>query len=80
MQQNLVNRLAGLPGVSSVSLINGLPMTGFSSQDPISASDHTYAADRSRRCAASSASAPGTFQLLGTPLSAGREFTLDRYP
>ena len=43
MQQNLVNRLASIPGVSSVSLMNGLPMTGFMSQDPIFASDHSYA-------------------------------------
>ena len=42
MQQSLVDALAALPGVTSVSLINGLPMTGFSSQDPIAASDHTY--------------------------------------
>ena len=41
----LVDSLASLPGVSSVSLMNGLPMTGFSSQDPIFASDHSYAAD-----------------------------------
>ena len=55
MQQGLVDALASLPGVTSVSLMNGLPMTGFSSQDPIFASDHTYAArTRSRRCAASS--------------------------
>ena len=32
LQQTLVDRLASLPGVSSVSLMNGLPMTGFSSQ------------------------------------------------
>src|SRR5829696_474742 len=46
VQQNLVNALMGIPGVSSVGLINGLPMTGFESQDPIFASDHTYAADQ----------------------------------
>ena len=41
MQQDLVDALAALPGVTSVGLINALPMTGFSSQDPIFASDHT---------------------------------------
>ena len=46
MQQSLVERLAALPGVTEASLIGGLPMTGASSQDPILASDHTYAADQ----------------------------------
>ena len=46
MQQNLVKRLASVPGVSSVSLMDGLPMTGFMSQDPIFASDHSYAANQ----------------------------------
>src|SRR5688572_26164538 len=40
LQQRVVDSLASVPGVSSVSLMNGLPMTGFSSQDPIFASDH----------------------------------------
>ena len=74
MQQNLVNRLASLPGVSSVSLMNGLPMTGFSSQDPIFASDHEYADNQIPPLRRFVRVAPGTFQVLGTPLVAGREF------
>ena len=35
MHHNLVNRLASIPGVSVGSLVDGLPMTGFMSQDPL---------------------------------------------
>jgi putative ABC transport system permease protein len=74
VQQNLVNALASIPGVSSVGLMNGLPMTGFESQDPIFASDHTYAADQIPPLRRFITVGPGAFQVLGTPLAAGREF------
>ena len=74
LQQKLVEGLASLPGVSSVSLMDGLPMTGFSSQDPIFASDHTYAAHTIPPLRYFIRAAPGTFQALGTPLVAGREY------
>jgi putative ABC transport system permease protein len=74
MQQNLVNALARVPGVSSVSLTNGVPMTGFESQDPIFASDHPYAPDQIPPLRRFITVAPGTFQVLGTPLLAGRDF------
>jgi putative ABC transport system permease protein len=74
LQQNLVEALASLPGVSSVSLMDGLPMTGFSSQDPIFASDHSYAANTIPSLRYFIRAAPGTFRALGTPLAAGREY------
>jgi len=75
MQQNLANRLSGIPGVTSVSMTDGLPMTGFSSQDPIFASDHTYAANQIPPLRRFIRTVPGTFQTLGVPLRAGREYT-----
>jgi predicted permease len=74
LQQNLVEGLASLPGVSSVSLMDGLPMTGFSSQDPIFASDHSYAANTIPPLRYFIRTAPGTFRALGAPLAAGREY------
>ena len=74
LQQNLVDTLASLPGVSSVSLMDGLPMTGFSSQDPIFASDRSYAANTIPPLRYFIRTAPGTFQALVTPLAAGREY------
>lgn len=75
LQQNIVNRLAGIPGASSVSMINGLPMTGFSSQDPVFASDHTYAANQIPPLRRFIRTVPGTFQTLGVPFRAGRDYT-----
>ncbi len=74
LQQTLVDRLASLPGVSSVSLMNGLPMTGFSSQDPIFASDHSYAANTIPPLRRFIRVAPGAFKALGTALVAGRDY------
>jgi predicted permease len=74
LQQTLVDRLASLPGVASVSVTNGLPMTGFSSQDPIFASDHNYAANTIPPLRRFIRVAPGAFNVLGTPLAAGREY------
>jgi predicted permease len=75
LQHNLVNRLAGIPGVSEVSMLGGLPMTGSLSQDPIFASDHTYAANQIPPLRRFITAAPGAFHALGTPMRAGREFT-----
>ena len=75
LQQGQVDRLAGIPGVTGVSLMGGLPMTGASSQDPIFASGHSYAANQIPPLRRFITAAPGTFQTLGVPLAAGREFT-----
>src|SRR5262245_52055995 len=77
MRQNLVNRLAGIPGVSEVSILCSLPMTESMSQDPIFASDHTYAANQIPPLRRFIYAAPGAFHTLGTPMLAGREFTWD---
>jgi putative ABC transport system permease protein len=74
LQQKIADSLASLPGVSAVSLMNGLPMTGFSSQDPIFASDHSYAAHTIPPLRRFIRVAPGAFQVLGTTLATGREF------
>jgi predicted permease len=75
MQHNLVNRLSSIPGVLEVSMLNGLPMTGAMSQDPIFARDHAYAADQIPPLRRFITAAPGAFHVLGTPMRAGREFT-----
>ena len=74
LQQTLIDRLAALPGTLGVGMINGLPMTGFMSQDPIFASDHASTASAIPPLRRFIRTAPGTFRVLGTPLAAGREF------
>jgi len=74
MQHTLADRLASLPGVSSVGVIFGLPMTGFSSQDPIFASDHTYAPNTIPPLRRFVTAGPSAFKALGTPVVVGREY------
>lgn len=74
-QHSLADRLGSLPGVSAVGLTSSLPMTGSGSQDPIYASDHTYGANQIPPLRRFIRAAPGTFQALGVPLAAGREYT-----
>lgn len=73
-QQELVTRLASLPGASSAGLTDGLPMTGFSSQDPVFAEDHAYAASEIPPLRRYIRVGPGLFRTLGTPIVAGRDY------
>ncbi len=75
IHQNLVNRLAAVPGVTQVSLIGELPMTGATSQDPIMASDHSYEANQIPPLRRFITAAPATFRTLSASLQAGREYT-----
>ncbi|MBL8215054.1 MAG: ABC transporter permease [Bryobacterales bacterium] len=77
LQQQLRDKLAEVPGVTAVSLMNGLPMTGYSSQDPIMARDHTYRENQIPPLRRFVYVGPGAFQALGTPLLAGREYRWD---
>lgn len=74
LENNLVGRLAAIPGVTLASLIADLPMTGAQSQDPIAASDHTYPAGQIPPLRRFFTVGPGAFQAMGTALAAGREY------
>ena len=79
-QQSLVDALAALPGVSSVSLINGLPMTGFSSQDPVAASDHTYRREPDPAAAPLHQDGPEDVPGAGHAARRGPRLRLDGHP
>jgi len=74
IQEEILRKLEGIPGVSSVGLSSGVPMDGFGGNNPIFAKDREYApgALTIRRLLFV---APGFFKTLGTPLLAGRDFT-----
>ncbi len=74
MQRNIVDRLQAIAGVSSVGMMDGLPMSDFSSQDPIFASDHSYAENQIPPLRRFIRTGPNTFRTLGTAIVAGREF------
>jgi putative ABC transport system permease protein len=74
MEQEIVQKIEAIPGVSSAGLSMKVPMAGGKWDDNVFARDHTYSPDQiplHRYWFA----APGFFKTLGTPLIAGRDFT-----
>jgi putative ABC transport system permease protein len=75
MYNDFVDRLAAIPGVTSVSLTNGVPMDGTSNNDPIFVEDRPGPNDRLPPLRKYKHLSPGYFQTMGNPLVAGRDFT-----
>ncbi|MBV8817941.1 MAG: ABC transporter permease, partial [Acidobacteriaceae bacterium] len=71
----ILQKLQGVAGVESASMMNSVTMDGYSNNDPIFAEDHTYAENTIPPVRRFRFVAPGSFQTLGTPLIAGRDFT-----
>jgi predicted permease len=74
MQNDILEKIAAIPGVRSVSFGNSAPMEGFNSNDIMFARDKTYAAGQIPPVRRFRFIAPGYFQTLGTPIVAGRDF------
>jgi putative ABC transport system permease protein len=75
MENDFLEKLSSIPGVSSVGLTTTLPMTGQSSQDPVFAEDHSYQEGQLPPLRRFLAVGPGYFRALGTPFVAGRDMT-----
>jgi predicted permease len=75
MDQDIMNRLAALPGVRSVALTSAVPMSGYNSNDLIFAQDRTYREGEIPPIRRFEWISPGFFRTMGTPLIAGRDFT-----
>src|SRR6185437_8092431 len=75
MDQDMMNRLAALPGVHSVALTSSVPMSGYDSNDLIYAQERTYRQGEIPPLRRFEWLSPGFFQTMGTPLLAGRDFT-----
>jgi len=73
-EQEILEKIRAVPGVSSASLSMSIPMDGNGWNDSVLVRDHSYAPGevplRRYRFVA-----PGFFKALGTPLVAGRDFT-----
>jgi predicted permease len=74
-QQEILNRIAAIPGVSSVGLSTVVPLEGFGWHDPIYAQDKTYAESTLPPLRRFKFVSPGLLATMGTPLVAGRDFT-----
>ena len=75
MDQEIQDKLAAIPGVSSVSFSSAVPMDGNSNNDVLFAQDHVYGEGELPPIRRFKRIAPGSFATLGTPLIAGRDIT-----
>ncbi len=75
MQNAMLEKLAAIPGVTSVAFASGAPLEGFNSNDLLYAQDKDYAAGQIPPIRRYRFVSPGFFKTTGTPLIAGRDFT-----
>ncbi|HVZ82230.1 MAG TPA: ABC transporter permease [Terracidiphilus sp.] len=76
-EQAIADKLAAIPGVSSVGMTTSLPLSGNYSMDPVMAQDHTYKEGELPPIRRFKFVGPGYFATVGTPLVAGRDLTWD---
>jgi predicted permease len=75
MQNEMLNKLAAIPGVVSVAFASGAPMEGFNSNDLLYAEDKNYTPGQIPPIRRFRYISPGFLKTTGTPLIAGRDFT-----
>ena len=75
MEEEILDKLRAIPGVSSASFSGAIPMDGNNSNDPIFAQDRAYAEGELPPLRRFKWISPGFFATLGTPLIAGRDIT-----
>jgi putative ABC transport system permease protein len=74
-QNEMLDKLAAIPGARSVAFSSGAPLEGFNSNDVVFAEDKQYAVGQIPAIRRFRFISPGFFQTTGTPLIAGRDFT-----
>jgi predicted permease len=75
MNQAIADKLASVPGVTSVAISSVVTMTGNGWHDPLYARDRTNSESQIPPIRLFKFVSPGYLKTLGTPLVAGREFT-----
>jgi predicted permease len=73
MEQVLVARLSGLPGVNSAGAVQILPVSGEFWNRPVQVEGYSFGPDDDNT-SAYNVVAPGYFDTIGTPLISGRDF------
>ena len=83
-QQEILDKLAAIPGVSSVSFSNAVPLDGYDTNDLLYAQDHVYGEGEIPPIRRFKFISPGYFSTLGTHLVTGRDLTwsdiYDKHP
>ena len=77
MHQAIMDKVAAVPGVSSVALASTVTMTGDGWHDPLFAQDRTYSESQLPPLRLFKFISPGYLRTMGASLIAGREFTWD---
>jgi predicted permease len=75
MENEMLDRLAAIPGVASVAFTTGAPLEGFNSADLVYAQDKDYAVGQIPPIRRFRFVSPGFLKTTGTALIAGRDFT-----
>jgi predicted permease len=73
--EEIMRKVAAVPGVSSVGITTSIPMDGNSSFDPVFAEDHSYRPGELGAVLRFKWISPGFLATMGTPLVAGRDMT-----
>jgi putative ABC transport system permease protein len=74
MHQAIMDKIAAVPGVTSVALATIVPMVGRGWHDPLYAEDHAYSESQVPPIIEFKHVTPGYMRTIGTPLVAGRDF------
>jgi predicted permease len=76
LQNDVLDKLASIPGVRSAGFISAMPMEGFQQNwDTLSAEGQTFAENELPPLRAFKYVSPGYFQAAGTKILAGRDLT-----
>ena len=75
MENEMLDKLAAIPGVASVAFAGGVPLEGNNSYDVLYADDKQYDVGQIPPIREYRFVAPGFFKTTGTALIAGRDFT-----
>jgi predicted permease len=75
MEQDILEKIAATPGVSSVSFSSAVPLDGYDSNDVLYAQDHVLGESELPPIRRFKFISPGTFSTLGTGMAAGRDLT-----
>jgi predicted permease len=77
MQQDILQRITAIPGVTAASYANSVPMDGGQWGDPLLVQDHPVTDGSMPALHRFKFVAPGLFSTLGIPMLAGRDYTWD---
>jgi predicted permease len=72
---NILEKVAAIPGVTAAGLTNSITMDGNNDNDPIFAADKSYADGQVPPLRRYKFISPGYFKAMGNPLLAGRDLT-----